>query len=87
MRNIQKQQAATRIQSQFRSYYAQKRFKKSRDAALLIQHHYRAYKEHEHFKRSRNAAVLIQQKFRYAAATACENQFIPNKKKKLRHLI
>ncbi|XP_067950897.1 calmodulin-binding transcription activator 2-like isoform X2 [Watersipora subatra] len=64
LRHIQKQQAATRIQSQFRSYYAQKRFKRSRDAALLIQHHYRAYKEHEQFKRSRNAAVLIQQKFR-----------------------
>ncbi|KAF6021538.1 Camta [Bugula neritina] len=64
LRHIQKQQAATLIQSQFRSYYAQKRFKKSRDAALLIQHHYRAYREHEHFKRSRNAAVVIQQKFR-----------------------
>ena len=61
---MQKQQAATRIQSQFRSYYAQKRYKRSRDAALLIQHHYRAYKEHEQFKRSRNAAVIIQQKFR-----------------------
>ena len=57
-------QAAVLIQSQFRSYYAQKRFRQSREAATIIQNRYRAYKEHERFKKSRNAAVLIQQRFR-----------------------
>ena len=56
--------AAVLIQSQFRSYYAKKRFKRSREAATVIQNQYRAYKEHERFKKSRSAAVLIQQRFR-----------------------
>lgn len=57
-------QAAVLIQSQFRSYYAQKRFRRSREAATIIQNRYRAYKEHERYKRSRSAAVIIQQRFR-----------------------
>ena len=60
-------QAAVLIQSQFRSYYAQKRFKLSRQAATLIQNRYRAYKEQERFRKRKNAAVLIQQRFRYGA--------------------
>lgn len=57
-------QAAVLIQSQFRSYYAQKCFRRSREAATIIQNRYRAYKEHERYKKSRNAAVIIQQRFR-----------------------
>ena len=57
-------QAAVLIQSQFRSYYAQKRFRRSREAATIIQNRYRAYKEHERHKRSHSAAVIIQQRFR-----------------------
>ena len=59
-------QAAVLIQSQFRSYYAQKRFRRSREAATIIQNRYRAYKEHERYKRSHSAAVIIQQRFRSA---------------------
>jgi len=57
-------QAAVLIQSQFRSYTAQKRFKLSRDAATVIQSRYRAYREHKGYKRRRTAAVIIQQRFR-----------------------
>jgi len=60
-------QAAVLIQSQFRSYYAQKRYRRSREAATIIQNRYRAYKEHERYKRSRTAAVVIQQRFRHLA--------------------
>ena len=65
-------QAAVLIQSQFRSYYAQKRFKRSREAATVIQNQYRTYKEHERFKKSRNAAVIIQQRFRWVAVSVTE---------------
>ena len=58
-------QAAVLIQSQFRSYYAQKRFRQSREAATVIQNRYRAYKEQERYRQRRHAAVLIQQRFRY----------------------
>ena len=57
-------QAAVLIQSQFRSYYAQKRFRQSRQAATLIQNRYRAYKEQERYRKRKDAAVLIQQRFR-----------------------
>ena len=61
-------QAAVLIQSQFRSYTAQKRFKLSRDAATVIQSRYRAYREHKGYKRRRTAAVIIQQRFRWSIA-------------------
>jgi len=66
-------QAAVLIQSQFRSYYAQKRYRRSREAATIIQNRYRAYKEHERYKRSRSAAVIIQQRFRSHACFATVN--------------
>ncbi|XP_051956815.1 calmodulin-binding transcription activator 2-like isoform X1 [Xyrauchen texanus] len=43
-------QAATLIQSKFRSYYEQKKFQQSRRAAVLIQQYYRSYKEYERVK-------------------------------------
>ena len=52
------------IQSQFRSYYAQKRYKKSRDAAVVIQNQYRSYKEHERLKKGGNKSVI--QRYRLA---------------------
>jgi len=52
--NVQQmQQAAVRIQSQFRTYSARKRFRQSREAALVIQHQYRAYRESERAKKQR----------------------------------
>ena len=58
-------QAAVLIQSQFRSYYAQKRYKKSRgEIDVSLQNQYRNYKEPERLKKSRNTSVIIQQRFR-----------------------
>lgn len=69
-------QAAVLIQSQFRSYYAQKRFKKSRDAAVVIQNQYRTYKEHERLKKGGNKSVIIQQRYRLTFTLSLSTSFL-----------
>ncbi|XP_013930687.1 PREDICTED: calmodulin-binding transcription activator 2-like, partial [Thamnophis sirtalis] len=55
-------QAAILIQSKFRSYYEQKKFRQSRRAAVLIQQYYRSYKEYERLKQGHRTSAAMQQK-------------------------
>ncbi|XP_029115008.1 calmodulin-binding transcription activator 1-like isoform X3 [Scleropages formosus] len=69
-------QAAILIQSKFRSYHEQKKFRQSRRAALLIQQYYRSYKELGRLKPHRHApgAALVQHKLRSGLLTKKQDQ-------------
>ncbi|XP_051967308.1 calmodulin-binding transcription activator 1-like [Xyrauchen texanus] len=68
--------AAILIQSKFRSYHEQKKFKQSRRAAVLIQQYYRSYKELGRLNpRTRaTAAALVQHKLRSSLLTKRQDQ-------------
>uniref|UniRef100_A0A4W5QV71 Calmodulin binding transcription activator 1 n=1 Tax=Hucho hucho TaxID=62062 RepID=A0A4W5QV71_9TELE len=69
-------QAAILIQSKFRSYHEQKKFKQSRRAAVLIQQYYRGYKEFGRLRPHRRgaAAALVQHKLRSSLLAKRQDQ-------------
>ncbi|KAK9398421.1 calmodulin-binding transcription activator 2 [Crotalus adamanteus] len=67
-------QAAILIQSKFRSYYEQKKFRQSRRAAVLIQQYYRSYKEYERLKQGHRASAAMQQKIKGTFLTKKQDQ-------------
>ncbi|KAG5838943.1 hypothetical protein ANANG_G00229090 [Anguilla anguilla] len=70
-------QAAILIQSRFRSYHEQKKFRQSRRAAVLIQQRYRSYRECSrpgHHRRAAASAARVQHKLRSSLLTKKQDQ-------------
>eukprot|EP00062_Callorhinchus_milii_P016585 gi/632968146/ref/XP_007900367.1/ PREDICTED: calmodulin-binding transcription activator 1 [Callorhinchus milii] len=67
-------QAAILIQSKFRSYSEQKRFRQSRRAAVLIQQYYRSYKGYGKLRQKHRSATTVQQKLRSSLLTKRQDQ-------------
>ncbi|XP_076874556.1 calmodulin-binding transcription activator 1-like isoform X2 [Brachyhypopomus gauderio] len=69
-------QAAILIQSKFRGYHEQKKFRQSRRAAVLIQQYYRSYREFRRLRPLKRspASALVQHKLRSSLLSKRQDQ-------------